>query len=231
MKTLSILPPDKSHSFYSPLDAHLIRTGVIADGSCFFHALLYATSSHYRNMDKAERIAYVQKTRNEIADSFTVSRWKQLGGGEMFRMMMFVMLDQHIKDDDIMTELSSKWTTTSLKDCCKILSQLTDKDVKSIIKQCVKNAFEQLKEHIRTAWVDEYCLEYISSIFQYNFYFVRADTRNAYKRCEQSKYRLSLIFCWISDSHYEIIGRMYDNGMVLRLFDTSDKLIEGLKLS
>jgi hypothetical protein len=228
MKSLTILPPDKSHIFYSTLDPKLVRTGVIADGSCFFHALLYAISSSYRKLSHPERVEYVRKYRGSLASKFTMKQWKRIGGGELFRMTMMILLEKLLKDDETMSELSKQWTSTSLRECTSILSTLLDQDAEPFVKRAAKLGLSQLQQHIEHAWVDEYCLEYISNSFQYNFYFIRADTRDVYKRFISANHDLYIVFCWINDSHYEIIGRLHNNRTVLRQFENSDPFIRAL---
>ena len=46
--TLHAAPVDTNLSILSPFNNNLIRTGTIADGSCFFHAVLTSTKPYYR---------------------------------------------------------------------------------------------------------------------------------------------------------------------------------------
>ena len=60
----------------------LIKTGTIGDGSCFFHSLLTALSSTYRNTNSDIKQKYVKKLRNKISDSFNISEWDKFDGME-----------------------------------------------------------------------------------------------------------------------------------------------------
>ena len=65
LSTLNILPVNRTVVFYSPLQDKdvLVRTGTIADGSCFFHSILHAYSKDYISMSTEDRIKYVKKLR------------------------------------------------------------------------------------------------------------------------------------------------------------------------
>jgi len=83
LKKLSILPPNKTVVFYSPIDGDdtLVRTGTIGDGSCLYHSILHAYSNEYILMNKNERITFVSKLRNSIARRISRDRWESLSDG------------------------------------------------------------------------------------------------------------------------------------------------------
>jgi hypothetical protein len=80
---LNILPINKTAVFYSPLQNKdvLVRTGTIADGSCFFHAILHAYSKDYISMTTEDRIKYVKKLRVSIAKKIDKEKWENLSDG------------------------------------------------------------------------------------------------------------------------------------------------------
>ena len=65
---LKIIPVNKTVVFYSPIEGEdvLVRTGVISEGSSFFHALLYAYSKEYVSMNKKERTKYIHKLKASL---------------------------------------------------------------------------------------------------------------------------------------------------------------------
>jgi hypothetical protein len=83
LSTLNILPVNRTVVFYSPLqgDDVLVRTGTIADGSCFFHAILHAYSKDYISMNNEDRIKYVKKLRVSISKKVDKEKWEQLSDG------------------------------------------------------------------------------------------------------------------------------------------------------
>jgi hypothetical protein len=83
LETLTILPVNKTVVFYSPIEGKdvLVRTGTIAEGSCFFHALLHAYSKDYISMNENGRRKFVKKLRSSIAVKIDKSRWESLSNG------------------------------------------------------------------------------------------------------------------------------------------------------
>ena len=82
-ETLRLLPVNKTVVFYSPVEGKdvLVRTGTIAEGSCFFHALLHAYSKEYVSMDTNGRMKFVKKLRVSIARKLDKKRWENLSNG------------------------------------------------------------------------------------------------------------------------------------------------------
>jgi hypothetical protein len=83
LAVLNILPVNKTVVFYSPIEGKdvLVRTGTIADGSCFFHTLLHAYSKDYVSMDSNGRMKFVKKLRSSISRKIDKSRWENLSNG------------------------------------------------------------------------------------------------------------------------------------------------------
>lgn len=80
---LTILPVNKTVVFYSPVEGKdvLVRTGTIAEGSCFFHALLHAYSNDYISMNINGRMKFVKRLRASIARKIDKERWESLSNG------------------------------------------------------------------------------------------------------------------------------------------------------
>lgn len=85
---LKMLPVNRTVVFYSPIEGEdvLVRSGTIAEGSCFFHALLYAYSQEYIGMDKAHRMEFVRNLRASMAGKVDKESWEQMGGGLIARV-------------------------------------------------------------------------------------------------------------------------------------------------
>ena len=59
------------------------RVGTIADGSCFFHAILTATNKSYRNIkNRKTRCDKVANIRKKISNKITLDTWEFLQNGE-----------------------------------------------------------------------------------------------------------------------------------------------------
>lgn len=238
---MNILQPNKSKTFKHSILPNLVRTGVIGDGSCFFHALYHATSAAYRQMSLAERVTYIQRVRRELAKRCTLSQVKQLGGGELYRMSFLLLLRQVIVkvvakskeiqfwDNELLPLLSNEWTTTSLADCQRlILSKLEGGYMLMLLKGIEQTILEQFKEKLKKDWVDDYCMEYLSELYQLNFFFVQASSRAAYKVFRRREYTTSLVFCWIDEGHYETMGVLLPGNRVERVFTTTHPIIQSL---
>lgn len=62
-------------------DANLCTIGVLGDGSCFLHAVLYAMNPGYRIMSNDQRVALVASLRKDLAKLFTKQIYDNLGFG------------------------------------------------------------------------------------------------------------------------------------------------------
>lgn len=65
---------------------NLVRTGVIPDGSCIFHAILSSYSNKYIKLSKEEKFEYIKRLRNTLPDLITRDIWMNLGHGEVSRI-------------------------------------------------------------------------------------------------------------------------------------------------
>jgi hypothetical protein len=65
---------------------NLVRTGVIPDGSCIFHAILSSYSNKYIKLSKDEKHEYIKRLRGTLPDLITRDIWMNLGYGEVSRM-------------------------------------------------------------------------------------------------------------------------------------------------
>lgn len=78
-----ILEPNDTYTFFSPFYPDLIRTGVLGDGSCFFHALFYSLSKDYRKMGLMDKNKFVKNFRRDLSRTISVNDWLSFGGGSI----------------------------------------------------------------------------------------------------------------------------------------------------
>lgn len=80
---LKMIPVNKTVVFWSPIEGDdvLVRTGTIAEGSCFFHSLLYAHSREYVAMNTKERMKFVRRLRASMAGKVDKESWEDMGKG------------------------------------------------------------------------------------------------------------------------------------------------------
>ncbi len=75
-----------------------ICTGVIADGSCFYHAFLRITHPSYKNSTHKDRVTMVDNLRKQIADTITIETITKVGKGELKRMLFFKFLNEYVSN-------------------------------------------------------------------------------------------------------------------------------------
>lgn len=250
--TFKMMDPDCSRTFRTPYSENLVRTGTIGDGSCFFHALLYSLSPSYRGRSHSERMNDVVELRGALAEYVTLSRWKELSNGEMYKMQILSELRHQLSllceeplfqkwDSHYLPSLANHWTSTKLKSLCTRLQVIVDvvydrappfplSNCVEFLNQVESNALERYKDHLRTAWVDDSMIELVSDCFDCNLHFIQASNRRIYRTFLKNKASRpkNVVFCWIDDSHYESIGEIDSSGKVERVFDSNDELIKKL---
>ncbi len=72
--------------FSCPFFKNLVRTGVLGEGSCFFHALMYSDET-YRNSNDKIKEKYVRKIRKRFADELTQTDWEVMGNSVVSNML------------------------------------------------------------------------------------------------------------------------------------------------
>ena len=80
---LKMLSVNKSVVFNSPLEGDdvLVRTGTIAEGSCFLHSLLHAYSKEYISLNIKGRMEFVRCFRASLASKINREDWEKMGSG------------------------------------------------------------------------------------------------------------------------------------------------------
>lgn len=107
---LNILDPGQTVKFNTSIykDKDLVRTGILPDGSCFLHAILYATSAKYRNSVDNRKNTIVSEFRQTLGDALTKDQWLSLSDGELSKMSYAVefrrILDELYESEDNVTK-------------------------------------------------------------------------------------------------------------------------------
>lgn len=237
MKQLSILKPNTIHTFSSPISSSLIRVGVIPDGHCFFHCLYYALSSSYRSSSTTDRIKYVMDEREKLADELTLDEVKLLGQGELFRMTFLFILRQILCtknlpdwdywDNTLLVKISNEWRNTCMVTLENFLPPIPDWQV--LFHQIEQRVLELMKSKVKTEWVDDFSLQYISNKVKVNFSFIKAETRLPYRYLKDNKHDTNVIFCWIHEGHYELVGLLNEKKATYT-FSSSHSLIQSIEM-
>lgn len=256
LKEIIMLTPNRSRTFLTPLlyTSHsnpekftLLRTGMIADGSCFYHSLCYSLFQEYRDLSDMDKRNYVQNIRMKILQDLSIDQFKELGKGEMYRMQFILVLRHTLQktmsaikaypfefwDNTVLSKISTEWKDTSNETILKIVKNIVPAFIKNmnlVLQLTEKITFRHFKKHIQTEWVDEFAMELISNYFKCNFFFFHSETRLPYHtRIIHPDHRRNVLFLWIHESHYESIGELYQEKKVKRVFTNRDKIILAIR--
>lgn len=96
---MSLLQADQNSTYYLPFmpsDKVYIRTGVHADGSCFFHAFLRATKPHYRHASYTDRLVYATRIREKLSEAVSSQTLSELNNKELRTMLFFQQLRENV---------------------------------------------------------------------------------------------------------------------------------------
>ena len=130
ISNLKIIPVNKTVVFYSPIEGDdvLVRTGTIAGGSCFFHALLHAYSTDYASMDLKERMKFVRRLKASLVGRVDKESWEEIGGG----LLAMEPFKDHVVD--IITNFYQFLSTSN-----KIKGRSTRRVIKNLAKKSVSD--------------------------------------------------------------------------------------------
>ena len=179
---LDILPVNRTVVFYSPIEGEdvLVRTGTIAEGSCFFHSILYAYSSDYVAKTNSERMEFVKKLRKSIASKVNKDKWEKLSDGLIAKIpfqenvnnillnfYLFVQNDNRARGKSLKKVLKKLLENDSSKlDVYKLLTDLLPLEnvfEKNILPQSYKKTSNKNIENCKAEIVSE-ALKYFDNI-------------------------------------------------------------------
>jgi SAM-dependent methyltransferase len=250
--SLPMLEMDKNVAFrVSYINKHLVRTGTVGDGSCFFHSVLKCISPDYSKLDKQERKEFVGRLRDKMANDLSQEKWESFGKGTLAFSRLIPRFVRYIEKNvvDIFEkakELEIKGSNTVEEYITLLLESIpekTHKRVLNIFKQLRNRVFEEFKKDLTncSTWVGEEMgsvdvFEYISDYFNIDIYLLRDTTRAPYRQgvdCNiRYKDRNSILVLWVGDSHYEAIGdlkKVDGKNHIQRVFNFNDEIIKGTK--
>lgn len=168
---LSILPPGKTSVFYSPIEGRdvLVRSGTIAEGSCFFHSMMHAYSKEYVKMDETGRKTIVAKLRRNLASRLDKKRWEEISNGLIakipFQENVSIILNDFYKHVQHGRSGNSKVGRTVIREIVKndnvvdkeifqiitellTLSTLEKEVLPEIYDSCSEESLETTKKHV-----------------------------------------------------------------------------------
>jgi hypothetical protein len=253
-KLLTSIPPGKTRTMRSPLAPHLVRTGVVGDGSCFFHALMYAICPSYAQLSESEQCERVRRERLIFAQSYSLNDWKSLLHGDLYRMhltaairncMMSLPLFQWIEADEwdhtYLPIVCQAWQDTDITMLSHhILHALQQSsthlpipsmfasDLDRLVVELEQRCHQYYCDKLAYDWVDSMMIPSIQTYYQCNFIFIDMETRDLYEP-PSWKFPQSVLIGWIDHGHYESIGELLPNQTVRRVFLDSHPLIQRLR--
>lgn len=252
----AIIAVDKSFNYRIPNLAEdmYVRTGVIGDGSCFFHAYLRAFNFKYKYMPPSERTETVQKLRADLATAVSLETLRAISGGEYRRMLFFGALRQQLERRDIIlsaatlvkilevtTNFKDNFYTTFIEEALReetlaaspvaVKQQFIDA-IKQVFVKANESSLDTFRRQLTQAEIGATEIEYISRYLKCNFLFLYETERGI------ERYPFTVIvneewpFCvllWIERNHYEVIGKKEQKGsnsVINRIFYKDDEIIE-----
>ena len=209
---------DESLNIVHLEDYTMIRTGVMGDGSCFFHSLF--TSMNEREFKRIDRKNYIKQQR-EMLSSLSIDQWLSLSDGNI----AFLQYDQ----------LAKKMKYRLVTDNPNVMKKMNDTHIfpKELVNQeILDKAYETYKKKLKNTreCITHIYVKYIMDYYKVNILFInedgtfRSSGRQDCRDMERNGYPFVLMY-YIDEAHFESIGRIEDGHRVRRLFSPKDKMI------
>ena len=233
-----------------------IRTGVIADGSCFFHAYLRVFRPTYKRANVAERTRIVGQLRRVLASSVSETSLNS----ELYLLLFITELQKVLAQQDVSTDPHVKVLTklvnlnTIVDDCSSFTgnlytefvdkvnaagrkaagdeADLYDEKMNPFVAQWARGIFHQVnqivirdfKQRLLTDYVGCTEMEYISRALKCNFLFVKDHQIYPFQVTGYLEWPY-LILIWVSEMHFELVGRLDPDRVIQRKFNSQDPLV------
>lgn len=104
-----------------------------------------------------------------------------------------------------------------------------------LFEQTHERIFHRFKSSLKKMgyFADSIQLECISKYVKYNFLFLNEATGKPYEGFSHIvsfiPSRETIIFLWVNENHFEIIGELEENNIINRIFSSDDPLVIGIK--
>jgi len=212
-----------------------VRIGMIGEGSCFVHSILFAIyAEKYREMDENTRMKYAALIRKKMADALQIQRWASLGKGNIAMLSTEIELYKNIpKDQEKEMQDYMRNFSPSSEDVYKDYIVYVKKKYPDILK-ITNKVFEAYKNKLRGCeFFDLSMIEYASIFFDINILIVRDITRvvdkniiDLYKADKNTVFVLNIDakFREQGAPHYECMG-VIENGELNTIFDNDSKAV------
>lgn len=239
-------------------ETKFIVTGVIGEGSCFFHSVFTSLyGDQYKDMSTDDREKYAEEYRKNLAASLTFERYINTPAAHyLYSNMLGKNLKKLWESDVIGKILREKYESLQAAINDMRISELplviSDKFLskfegaiatiaKNLNKKCIKDSFAYLLKRIKdpNTFVDDDIISIAKNDFDtpqklsaYNIIYIKKGKVYGIYRdaCKdmQDNGKPYILLNYISETHYESIARIEGPEKVRRLFPADDPQIRHL---
>jgi hypothetical protein len=235
--TLRSLPVNKLEELELNFNEDLAtaRVGVIGEGSCFIHSILFSIFEKYMKLSSTEKLQYAKYVRNYMANNLLTETWASLGNGNVARLSV----DQIMRTKLLRSELedfenySNAFKPNSNEDYFEQYAAYIYEKYE-IIETVVQEAYNKFKKNIGGyCMFDGTMIEYASIFFECNFFIIKDITRElesiSYDLFDPSKKTIFILNIDkkydVGTPHYEPIVVIDENNKMLTTFDPDNELV------
>ena len=211
------------------------RVGVIGEGSCFIHAILFSIFEKYIKLSSTEKLQYAKYVRNYMANNLLTETWASLGNGNVARLsvdeiMRTKLLRSELEDFENYT-ISFK--PESNEDYFEQYAAYIYEKY-PIVETVVQEAYNKFKKNIGGyCMFDGTMIEYASIFFECNFFIIKDITRDlesiSYDLFDPSKKTIFILNIDkkydVGTPHYEPIVVIDENNKMLTTFDSDNEVV------
>ena len=227
-------------------DEIFTRIGIIGDGSCFIHSILFSIYKYgYTKISTEEKYKYAALVRKKMSDDLEFGTWSLLGKGEVAKMLTDVAMSRSLSGDNQKEyeDAVMKFKPSSDRLFYDYIKYMRPKFPN--IVEVAKKEHKKYKDILNScAYFNDSMFEYASMFFDVNIFIVRDLSRKIEPIClDFYKPERSSIFVLHIDSkysrlgpefssvdHFEVLSIKSDAGLET-LFDNDSKLVQDAYLS
>jgi hypothetical protein len=232
-----------------------VVTGVLGEGSCFLHALIYSMSpQQYSKLSRQERFEYISKLRENLGNSISQEDWLTIPGaqfeidmkipemiGALYRVPEFVnqVKDKTLEDFEKknpygyvfnMREFDADLYKRRLGEVLgseKIASMIVNKAIQAVYRQFIKIIKNPYQD------IGDETFRIITKRLRTFVIFVKERDGDVYanvkipRREFEEDFDHVVILRYIGDVHFETMG-IQEDGRITRLFDRDTPFLQPL---
>lgn len=235
--TLRSLPVNKLEELELNFNEDLAtaRVGVIGEGSCFIHSILFSIFEKYMKLSSTEKLQYAKYVRNYMANNLLTETWASLGNGNVARLNVDEIMQTKLPRSELenFEKYSSAFKSDSNEDYFEQYAAYIYEKYE-IIETVVQEAYNNFKKNIGGyCMFDGSMIEYASIFFECNFFIIKDITRElesiSYDLFDPSKKTIFILNIDkkydVGTPHYEPIIVIDKNNKMKTTFDSDNELV------